>query len=326
MPQAQEQSLDPAGPEVSERPREGGTYQLFPRRGLGATLSLYAKGMAVGVSDLVPGFSGGTMALVVGIYEELIATIGSFSDRRFLGALFSGRLREAFRRCHGPFLVTLVAGIATAIVLLAPLAGYLLQNYPVHVSAFFFGLVLASAAVAGGLIGRWTPLVALLLLLGAGGAFVLVGLTPTSTPTGAPFLMLAGAVAVCALVLPGISGSFILILLGKYDVALAAVTARDLGILAPLALGGVLGVILFARLLSYLLRRFHDPMMALLTGFVIGSLRKVWPYLQADGFSPAWPWTASGPDGWWLGALVVAGLLAVLLLERAGRLKATTVD
>lgn len=316
MPEALEPTPRNARSEASADP------DRFGRRGLGATLALYAKGLAVGVSDLVPGFSGGTMALVVGIYEELIATIGSFSDRRFLQALFTGRLKEAFRLCHGPFLLTLLAGIVTAIVLLAPLAGHLLQNYPVHVSAFFFGLVLASAVVAGGMIERWTPPVVALLALGAVGAFALVGLTPTQTPSGAPFLLLAGAIAVCALVLPGISGSFILVLFGKYDVALAAVSARDFGVLLPLALGGVLGVISFARLLSFLLKKHHDPIMALLTGFVIGSLRKVWPYLQADGHTPTWPWSAVGPSTWWLAALIVAGLMAVLLLERAGRLKA----
>jgi len=295
---------------------------VVSRRGPIATLLLYVKGLSVGVSDLVPGFSGGTMALVVGIYPEIIAAISSFSDRSFLQALRRRRLREAFRLCHGPFLLTLGLGMVTAIVLLAPLATYLLTHFPLHVAAFFFGLVLASALVAGGLVRRWGRTELLLLPLGAIGAFVLVGLAPTETPSGPLFLVLAGAIAVCALVLPGLSGSFMLVLLSKYDVALAAVTARDFGVIVPLMLGGVLGILSFARVMSYLLKRYHDPMLALLTGFVVGSLRKVWPYTQADGVSPAWPWLSVGPEPLVLAALMVAGVVAVLLLDRAGKRRA----
>lgn len=259
------------------------------------------------------------MALVLGIYEELMEAIGSFSGQPFLSALKRGRLREVYRVVNGPFLLTLFLGIGTAVAGLAPLASYLLENYPVHVSAFFFGLVLASAVVAGKLVRRWTPPVGALLLVGAVGAFVLLGLAPTRTPDGALFLLLAGAIAVCALVLPGISGSFLLVLMGKYDVALNAVKDAQFGVLVPLALGGVLGVIAFARVLTYLLRRHHDLVMALLVGFVIGSLRRVWPYLDASG-SPAWPWTAVGVNPWWLTLLLLVGVLAVALLDRAGRL------
>lgn len=301
-------------------PKRGVSSSMEPgSRGVLATLLLYAKGLAVGVSDLVPGFSGGTMALVVGIYSEVISAISSFSDPAFLRALKGGRLREAFRLCHGPFLLTLGLGMVTAIVLLAPLATYLLSNYPLQVAAFFFGLVLASALVAGGLVTRWGVLEYLLLPLGAVGAFVMVGLAPTETPDGALFLMLAGAIAVCALVLPGLSGSFMLVLLSKYDVALAAVTARDFGVIVPLLLGGVIGILSFARVMSYLLKRYHGPMLALLTGFVIGSLRKVWPFVEADGVTAAWPWTAVGTAPWGLALLIVAGVLAVLTLDRAGK-------
>ena len=130
---------------------------------------------------------------------------------------------------------------------------------------------------------------------------------------------LAGAIAVCALVLPGLSGSFMLVLLSKYDVALAAVTARDFGVIVPLLLGGVIGILSFARVMSYLLKRYHDPMLALLTGFVIGSLRKVWPFVESDGVTATWPWTAVGPAPWGLALLIVAGVLAVLTLDRAGK-------
>ncbi len=293
-----------------------------PPRNILQTVLLYAKGLAVGVSDLVPGFSGGTMALVVGIYAELMAAISSFSSKPFLRALKSGRLREAYRMGHGPFLLTLGAGMVTAVVLLAPLATHLLSNYPLQVAAFFFGLVLASALVAGGLVRRWGMSEYVLLAVGAVGAFLLVGLAPTETPDATWFLVLAGAIAVCALVLPGLSGSFMLVLLSKYDVALAAVSAGDLRIIVPLVLGGVIGLLSFARLLSYMLKRYHDPMMALLTGFVIGSLRKVWPFTEADGVTATWPWLAAGPNPWGLALLIVAGIAAVLLLDRAGKRRA----
>ena len=325
---------EPAGDRVSA-PDQVSPTAVQRARGLSHTaeqqtrgplgpLLLYVKGLAVGVSDLVPGFSGGTMALVVGIYSEIIAAISSFSDRRFLSALKGLRLREAFRLGHGPFLLTLGLGMVTAIVALAPLATYLLSNFPLQVSAFFFGLVLASALVAGGLIRRWGALEFLLLPLGAVGAFGLVGLTPTETPDNALFLMLAGAIAVCALVLPGLSGSFMLVLMSKYDVALAAVSARDFGVIVPLLLGGVIGLLSFARVMSHLLKRYHDPMLALLTGFVVGSLRKVWPYTEADGLSPAWPWLSTGPNPWGLALLIVGGIAAVLLLDRAGKLRRRT--
>ncbi len=315
--------LNPSGnsPEPT-RVRPGLDVDIEHRsRGPFGTLLLFIKGLAVGVSDLVPGFSGGTMALVVGIYQEIIAAISSFTDKRFLGALKAGRLGEAFRKGHFPFLLTLGAGMLTAIVLLAPLATHLLTHYPLQVSALFFGLVMASALVAGGLIRRWTTLEYLLMLVDAVGAFVLVGLTPTNTPDNPLFLMLAAAIAVCALVLPGLSGSFMLVLLGKYDVALAAVSARDLAVLVPLLLGGVIGLLSFARAMSFLLKRYHDPLLALLTGFVVGSLRKVWPYTEADGVTATWPWLAVGPNPWGLASLMVVGVVAVLVLDRAGKLR-----
>lgn len=287
------------------------------RRGVRATLSLYLKGLAVGVSDLVPGFSGGTMALILGIYSELMASIGAFSSARFLNAVRGFRVREALHAVNAPFLVTLMLGIISAVALLAPAASHALTIYPLQVSAFFFGLVLASVTVAGRLVRRWGSVEVALLLAGAAGAFLLLGLTPGRTPSGTLFLLLAGAVAVSALVLPGISGSFILLLLGKYDVALTAVRDGDFGVLLPLALGGILGVIAFARLLSHLLRRHHDAVMALLVGFVLGSLRKVWPFVTRTG-NATLPWAAEGANPWGLVALILIGALAVALLERAG--------
>ncbi len=292
-------------------------------RGWRGNLALYLKGAAIGSSDLVPGFSGGTMALVLGVYQPLLTAIGSFTRAAFWRELIRGRFGAALGSVDGKFLLLIAAGLFSAILLLSPLVSHLLGRYPTLVAAFFFGLVLASTVVAGRRVRRWSPLALLLVLLGAVGAFVLVGLTPSQTPSGPLFLLLSGALAVCALVLPGLSGAFVLVLLGKYDVALAAVTALDLSVILPLGLGAVIGLLSFARLLAYLLRHHHDVILALLTGFIFGSLRKVWPYLQPDG-AATWPWGALDSNVWLVTLLVVIGSAAVLMLERGGAAQTTS--
>lgn len=286
-------------------------------------MGLYFKGAAIGSSDLVPGFSGGTMALVLGVYQRLLEAIGGFTRAAFWRELARGRFGAALRSVDGSFLLLLAAGLFSAILLLSPLVSYLLNRFPTLVAAFFFGLVLASTIVAGRRVRRWGAWPMFLAFLGAVGAFVLVGLTPSQTPNSVSFLLLAGALAVCALVLPGLSGAFVLVLLGKYDVALAAVTTLDLTVILPLGFGAVIGLLSFARLLAYLLRRHHDVILALLTGFIFGSLRKVWPYLQPSG-APAWPWGVLDSNVWLVTVLVLAGCGAVLLLEREGAARPTS--
>lgn len=273
------------------------------------------RGIAMGTADLIPGVSGGTMALILGIYQELIASLGSLTSRAFLGALLRLRLRRAFRLANGAFLSAVVIGIGTAVLALSRLIHVLLTSYPGHVHAFFFGLILASAGLVGRKVGRWVPTALIGAVVGAAGAFELVGLTPAATPDAAAFLVLSGALAICALMLPGISGAFILVLLGKYDTALAAVSQLDLAVLIPLGLGAVLGLLSFARVLAWLLRRAHDTTLAVLAGFMVGSLRKVWPFEGAAGHV-AWPWQASGAP--LLLVLVVIGAVVVFGLERAG--------
>ncbi len=271
----------------------------------------------MGTADLIPGVSGGTMALILGIYQELIASLGSLTSAPFVGSLARLRLRRAFMLANGPFLTTVALGIATAVLLLSRVMHWLLEHRPHTVSAFFFGLILASAALVARRVRSWTALAYVGAGLGAVGAFYLVGLTPTSTPDNAPVLLLSGALAICALILPGISGAFVLVLLGKYDTALAAVSGLQLAVLAPLALGALIGLLTFARVLAWLLRRHHDPTLAVLAGFMLGSLRKVWPFVASTG-APVWPWSASAAAPW--GALLVAvvGAGIVLVLERAG--------
>lgn len=292
-------------------------------RGWRDNLGLYFKGAAIGSSDLVPGFSGGTMALVLGVYQPLLDAVSGLTRASFWRELTRGRFGAALHSVDSSLLLLIAAGLFSAIVLLSPLVSYLLGRFPTLVAAFFFGLVLASTVVAARRVRRWSTLPVLLFLLGAVGAFVLVGLTPTQTPGGTLFLLLAGALAVCALVLPGLSGAFVLVLLGKYDVALAAVTAFDLSVIAPLGFGAAIGLLSFARLLAFLLRHHHDVILALLTGFIFGSLRKVWPYLQPSG-APTWPWGALDSNVWLVTMLVLVGCGAVLLLEREGAARPTS--
>ena len=269
----------------------------------------------MGTADLIPGVSGGTMALILGIYQELIASLGSLTSGPFLEALARLRLRRAFALANGGFLTAVLLGIATAVVALSRLMHWLLGRHPGAVHAFFFGLILASAGLVARRVRRWSAVAAVGAFLGAIGAFWLVGLTPATTPSTSGFLLLSGALAVCALMLPGISGAFVLVLLGKYDAALAAVSRLDATVLLPLAAGAALGLLTFARLLAWLLRRAHDPTLAVLAGFMLGSLRKVWPFVVGGGHV-AWPWEVAGAP--LLLLWTVAGAITVAWLERAG--------
>jgi putative membrane protein len=190
------------------------------------------------------------------------------------------RIKEAFALINFGFLLALLAGIGVAVVTLAPGIEWLLTNQPVLLWSFFFGLVIASVWMVSGKIKRWTPLLWIVLLLGTVGAYWLVGLVPTQTPDAWWFLIFSGAIAICAMILPGISGSFILVLLSKYEFFVSAVNQRDIVSLALAGIGAFVGLVSFAQVLSWLFKRYHDLTVALLTGFMIGSLRKVWPWKE----------------------------------------------
>ena len=235
----------------------------------------------MGSADVVPGVSGGTVAFILGIYEELIGSIRMVGRPDFWRALLRGEWRVALRLVNFFFLLALGTGILSAIFLLAPGIEWMLINQPIIIWSFFFGLVLASIVIVATRIRIWSPSRFVALLLGAAAAFWLVGLVPVQTPETWWFLMLSGAIAICAMILPGISGSFIMVLLGKYHFFINAINERDFASLAFAAIGAAIGLVTFAQLLSWLFRRFHDITVATLTGFMIGSLREIWPWKEA---------------------------------------------
>lgn len=238
------------------------------------------SGFAMGSADVVPGVSGGTIAFILGIYEELIGSIRMVGQPDFWRALLRGEWRTAMRLISALFLAVLGIGIVGAIFLLAPGIEWMLINQPVLIWSFFFGLVLASIIVVSTRIRRWSPSRFVALFLGAAVAYWVVGLVPVQTPDTWWFLMLSGAIAICAMILPGISGSFIMVLLGKYHFFINAINERDFASLAFAAIGAVIGLVTFAQVLTWLFRRFHDITVATLTGFMIGSLREIWPWKQ----------------------------------------------
>ena len=252
-------------------------------------LGISIKGFCMGSADVVPGVSGGTMAFILGIYEELIRAIRSF-DLNFLKLLFSFRIKEAMAHTAWKFLVAVGLGILTAIFSFAKILSWLLQNRPVMIWSFFFGLILASIFTVGRHLNKWDLSMIIGILLGTLGAYLLVGMVPVSTPNTPWFLFLCGAVAICAMILPGISGAFILVLMGKYQYILEAVNQRDFIILILVAAGAGVGLVTFARLLNWLFKRHHDMTIAILSGLMLGSLRKVWPWkerIEGSGILPS---------------------------------------
>lgn len=242
-------------------------------------LLLMLKGCAMGMADVVPGVSGGTIAFISGIYGELIDSIRKF-DVTALRLLCKFRNGEFWRHINGKFLFSVLLGIGIAIFSLARLMDYLLKNHPIEVWAFFFGLIVASTIWIAREVEQWNWQSLIGLLVGAALAYWITVASPTQTPNDWWFIMLSGAIAICAMILPGISGAFILLLLGKYQFIIQAVGELKIGILALFGVGVAVGIISFSHLLSWLLRRYKNVTVALLMGFMIGSLNKVWPWKE----------------------------------------------
>ncbi len=237
------------------------------------------KGMAMGAADVVPGVSGGTIAFITGIYEELINSIKSV-NLTALKLLFTFQLKEFWKTVNGNFLLALVTGIAISFLSLAKIIKYLLAEHPILIWSFFFGLIVASAIVIARKITTWKTRTIIAMILGTAIAYTITVVSPTETPTDYWFLFLSGALAICAMILPGISGAFILLLLGKYEYIMHAVSNFKIDVIAVVAIGAAVGLLSFSNLLSWLLKKYHNMTIALLSGFMIGSLNKVWPWKQ----------------------------------------------
>ena len=249
---------------------------IRPATGLKRYLYTAVAGLTMGAADVVPGVSGGTMAFIMGIYDEFVDALKAFNWRLLL-LLVRLRFGEAVAAIPWRFLVVLGAGIAVSLLVLAGPIGWLLDHHPVPLFAFFLGLVLASIATVAARL-RWSLTAVLCLLLGAGVAYWLVGLVPRAMPHDVVTLFLSGMAAATAMILPGISGSFILLILGQYEFVIDAVRDRDFLAILPLAKGIVCGIMPFVRILSWLLRRHRQITIALLIGFMAGSTRKIWPF------------------------------------------------
>lgn len=300
------------------------------KRSLPQYFIITLKGIAMGAADVVPGVSGGTIAFISGIYEELLTSISSVNFNT-LKMLRSDGLKKVWHEINGNFLVSLLLGIGISIVSLAKLISWLLENHPILLWAFFFGLVLASILYIGKQITEWNIKTIVLLLLSAFLAYWITTLNPLISSDVSPlFLFLAGAIAICAMILPGISGAFILVLLGAYKPVLEAIDNRDFKIIGIVGAGAIIGLLVFSRILKWLFNHYKNLTLAVLTGFVLGSLNKIWPWketltwrINSKGIQvplneqSILPYSYEG-DPQFFSALVLAivGFLAILILEK----------
>ncbi len=246
----------------------------------------------MGAADIVPGVSGGTIAFITGIYEELINSLRSFTPKNFK-LLFSEGFKSFWDAINGSFLVAVVLGIGTSLVSLAKGVLYMLNNQPIVTWSFFFGLILISTVSVLKTIRKATMPVFIGFGAGAVVAYLVTVSSVAQTPNDLWFIFVCGAIAICAMILPGISGSFILLLMGKYEYILNSLNNFKISVLAVFAGGAVIGLLSFSHFLSWLLRKFHDVTVGLLAGFMFGSLNKVWPWkVQIDtATNNLWPWS-----------------------------------
>lgn len=240
---------------------------------------LFSKGAGMGAADVVPGVSGGTIAFITGIYGELLSSIRSV-DAEAVRMMSGFRLNEFWRHINGTFLLILISGIGFSVLALSRIILHLLDTHPELLWSFFFGLIGASVWVMSRKIDRWSWTVVGAGLLGTALAYYVTIATPAQTPEDYWFLFLSGAVAICAMILPGISGSFLLVLMAKYEFILNAVKEFQLDVIAVFGTGCVVGLLAFSRVLNWTLRNYYSVTIALLTGFMVGSLNKVWPWKQ----------------------------------------------
>ncbi|MEH6575831.1 MAG: DUF368 domain-containing protein [Amphritea sp.] len=303
-------------------------------RDLKQFILLFFKGMLMGAADVVPGVSGGTIAFITGIYEELIATIKGF-DLTSVRMLFKEGPVACWRHVNGSFLLVLLAGMVFSIAFIAGGVLFLLANYPVLIWAFFFGLIIASCWLVMSHVEIWSTPVLVAFIVGSVVAFVITSIAPAAVEPTNVMILVAGSVAICAMILPGISGSFILLLMGMYAPILAAVKGADLQIIGLFVLGCIIGITCFSRVLSWMFAHYKVLTLALLAGFMMGSLNKVWPWKYTVAYSinrhggqvplqqdNVLPWSYQGFTGepaYLIAAigLMLAGILVIMAMERS---------
>ena len=296
---------------------------------------VYFKGMAMGAADIVPGVSGGTIAFISGIYERLINALAQFSPGLITVFKEQG-FRGVWQAVDGQFLLILFTGILTSIFTLAKVISFLLSSYPSMVWGFFLGLVAGSIWFVLSAIRHISMSIVIYIALGATISYLVTSFSPTLLEPTHINLFLSGAVAICAMILPGVSGSFLLLLLGMYTPVIAAIKNLEMVTLSVFATGCAVGLVLFTHVLRWLLKKYHDITMAVLTGFLIGALNKIWPWkhtieyrfnpqgedvptVQANLFPMDYEALTGQPSYWpWVILLAVCGLFMVIFLERLG--------
>jgi putative membrane protein len=240
--------------------------------------SLFLKGVAMGTANIIPGVSGGTIALITGIFERLINSIKSF-NLIALKLILKGDFKGFAKHTDLYFIIVLFAGVGFAIISLARIFDFLFNEYPVYIWSYFFGLILASVYFVGKTVSKWTTGTIVSFLIGSAIAIALTFMNPATENSSFFYLILCGVAAVCSMILPGLSGSFVLILMGNYQlVAIDAINNLRFEILFPVLIGAVFGLLGFSYLLSWIFKRFRDLTIALLTGFILGSLGIIWPW------------------------------------------------
>jgi putative membrane protein len=292
--------------------------------------STFIKGLAMGAANVIPGVSGGTVALVTGIYERLINALKS-CNLSALKLLLARDFSAFFKHIDGRFLFALLAGVGVSVFSLAKLFKYLLADHEVPTMAFFFGLILLSVWYVGRTVSKWGLGAVVALLIGIGIAVGIALLVPASENSAPFYVFLCGVVAICSMILPGLSGSFVLIMMGNYALVLGAVSSLNLSVLVPMALGCAIGLVAFSQLLGWVLKRYHDQTIALMTGFVAGSLVVIWPFKDkitaiiertgkpAKEIVTGYDWylpELAQSQAWVAIALVLVGMLTIWLMEK----------
>ncbi len=287
-------------------------------------LTVGIKGACMGAADVIPGVSGGTIAFITGIYDQLVGSIASINAEAFR-LILQGRFKAFWRHINGGFLLSLIAGIGLSVITLAGLMQMLLTTYPIQTWAFFFGLIVASSIFILRGISGWHLREYLMVILGVLLGATVCTLSPTQTPDGLWFIFLSGAIAICAMILPGISGSFILLILGKYQYIMGCISdlvsgtdvTRNLLILGVFAAGALVGIIGFSKLLHWLLARWNKEVLIVMAGFIIGSLVKIWPWGNPEAMLQAE--RAGGLLWGWALLFAIIGFSLVTIIEITGK-------